>query len=379
MTVVELPQISGRISLPRALEQAELFTRYSQLTLPTGALDALLKPALKILAQRKSTETTPLRIGFLLFAGDHAVAHEHATSAYPPEVTPQMVANILRGGAAISQLARRRGAPLRVCDVGVAAGFDTVMSVAPAQNITFVSDNVHKRFPTEGYERGARDLTRSSALSERAHLHCWNVGVRCVDELLATHNCDVIALGEMGIGNTTPATALASVLLGESPERCTGRGTGLNDQGLERKVAVVRAAAERVRPLFSGVEAKTLPWAHSLLQELGGSELSALAGAAWRAAEGGVMVLLDGVIVTAAIAPFALAENSLRSWLIASHRSAEHVHDRLLGALGLEPLLDLGLRLGEGSGAAFAAGLLQDADELLRQMATFESAGVSSN
>lgn len=381
MTVVELPRIAGALPPPRAIENADLFARYTQLTMPTGALDALLKPALKILAQRKSSESVPLRVGFLLFAGDHAVAREHATSAYPAEVTPQMVANILRGGAAISQLARRRNAPLSVCDVGVAAGFDDVVAVLPAENISFRRDNLHKRFPNEGYERGARDITVRSALSAEAHQYCWLAGARCVDELLNAHPCDVIALGEMGIGNTTPATAISSLLLKQSPQQCTGRGTGLGDDGLARKVSVVQTAVERAGAALkaSGAEPNSLAWAHQLARELGGAELSALAGAAWRAAERGVLVLLDGVIVTAAIAPFAVADASFRAWLMASHQSAERVHQQLLVELGLSPMLDLGLRLGEGSGAAFAAGLLQDADGLLRNMATFDSAGVSSN
>lgn len=375
----ELPLEAGCLRLPRALRHSSLHDRYCQLTMPAGALDALMNPALKIHAQRLHQDESPLRFGFALFAGDHAVAREHGVSAYPPEVTPQMVANIVAGGAAISQLARLRKAPLSVCDVGVADGFDSLLSVRPADNIIYRRENLHNQFPQEGYDRGARDITRMSALSEDAHAHCWKAGARSVDELLDKHRCDAIALGEMGIGNTTAASAVAMVVMGLPVEKCVGLGTGVDSAGLERKQKVVAAAVSRASEEMRHLVRDSLPWAHAVLQQVGGAELSALAGAAWRAAERGVVVLLDGVIVTAAVAPFAMAEKNFAEWLIASHESAETVHSALLEKLELRPLLNLGLRLGEGSGAAFAAGILQDADVLLRKMATFESAGVSSS
>jgi nicotinate-nucleotide--dimethylbenzimidazole phosphoribosyltransferase len=182
----------------------------------------------------------------------------------------------------------------------------------------------------------------------------------------------------MGIGNTTPASALAAMITGRSVEACAGRGTGVDDLGLSRKIKVISEALGRARPVLEQHERGSLSWSHALVQELGGAELTALAGAAWRAAERGVIVLLDGLIVTAAIAPFALADKTFAQWLMASHESAEPVHAALMAELDLQPLLRLGLRLGEGSGAALVAGLLQDADALLQTMATFDSAGVSS-
>lgn len=356
-----------------------MFGRYSELTMPPGALDGLLRPVLKLSAQRNSSQEDPLKCAMLLFAGDHAVARDYGVSAFPSEVTPQMVVNIVRGGAAISCLARRRGAKLCVYDVGVAAGFDALLNSTEGTAVEFVRENINHKFPQQGFEKGSRDSTAVAALTPEAHQHCWNVGMRAAECLIRETSADFLVLGEMGIGNTTPASAIASIILGQSAEKCVGPGTGVVQDGLLNKRKIVekivsRAEKELAVPAFSATEK-----AHAVLQQVGGAELSALAGAAWRAAQMGVFVLLDGLIVTAAVAPHALAEKNFSAWLMASHQSAEPVHKSLLAALELEPLLSLNLRLGEGSGAALAAGLLQDADSLLREMATFTSAGVSSS
>jgi nicotinate-nucleotide--dimethylbenzimidazole phosphoribosyltransferase len=364
--------------LPRSIEHGALFSRSRELTMPHGALDSVLLPVLQIHAQRKSPHAGPMKAAGLLFAGDHAVARRHQVSAYPVEVTPQMVANIVRGGAAISNLSARRNAPLWVCDVGVATGFDTLFNFAAGLQTRFVSRNIHKKFPEGGFEQGSRDITSVAALSPEAHLYCWNSGAALAEEMIATTGCDLLFLGEMGIGNTTPASALAALALKKTPAQCVGRGTGVDDLGLQRKQKVVTEAVERFTADFGTPDFNSLADAHRAMREVGGAELSALAGAAWRAAQLGCFVLLDGLIVTAAVAPYVLAERKFSSWLLASHQSAEPVHAELLRALELSPLLSLGLRLGEGSGAALALGLLQDADALLRGMATFSAAGVSS-
>jgi len=364
---------------PRSLQESPFYRRYLELTMPQGALDALMLPVLHMLAQRPSGSPRLLKFAGVLFAGDHAVAREHGVSAYPAEVTPQMVANIVCGGAAISCLARLRDTPLWICDVGVAHGFDEILELKSSELISFKRENIHKKFPNEGYELGSRDITAVPALSLEAHEHCWNVGASLVEEIIAKTECDAVFLGEMGIGNTTPASALASLVLQRSVEECVGRGTGISDAALNRKKEVVGRANQRVRnqPGWKGIQ--NLDDAHHALREVGGAELSALAGAAWRAAQLGRFVLIDGLIVTAALAPFAVAEKSFSPWLLASHESAEPVHTHLLQEMGLRPLLRLGLRLGEGSGAALAAGLLKDADYLVRNMATFSSAGVRSS
>ncbi|MEY2988233.1 MAG: hypothetical protein RJB13_1754 [Pseudomonadota bacterium] len=365
--------------IPKSIEEATLFNRYQQLTMPSGALDSLLKPALKIQAQRKSNSTGALSPAILLFAGDHAVARNHRVSAYPTEVTPQMVVNIVRGGAAISCLARNRGAKLSVYDVGVAAGFDELLNSAKGSKVEFFRENLNHKFPGQGFEFGSRDTTVTAALSLEAHEHCFQVGAQAAQRLISETSADFLVLGEMGIGNTTPASAIASVVLGRAPEHCVGPGTGLDESGLSHKQQILKKVVSRANSQLAALSCSELERAHALLQQVGGAELSALAGAAWQAALLGTFVLLDGLIVTSAIAPLALADKAFAAWLMASHQSAEPIHKSLLASLGLVPLLDLNLRLGEGSGAALAAGLLQDADCLLREMATFASAGVSSN
>ena len=364
---------------PKPIEAAALFSRYAQLTMPTGALDSLLVPALRIHAQRAEGSSGALNCAVLLFAGDHAVARHHGVSAYPPEVTPQMVVNIVRGGAAISCLARNRKAKLSVYDVGVAAGFDELLNAAQSSEIEFIRANLNHTFPDAGFESGSRDSTVTAALTAEAHEHCFNVGAQAAKRVIEESSADFLVLGEMGIGNTTPASAIASVVLGQPAEQCVGAGTGLNADGIVRKQKVVSQILARAEPHVRNSSCSELERAHAILQHVRGAELSALAGAAWQAAHMGRFVLLDGLIVTSAVAPLALADKTFRAWLMASHQSAEPIHKSLLVALGLAPLLDLNLRLGEGSGAALAAGLIQDADCLMREMATFSSAGVSSS
>jgi nicotinate-nucleotide--dimethylbenzimidazole phosphoribosyltransferase len=256
-------------------------------------------------------------------AGDHGVVEE-GVSAYPREVTAQMVANFRAGGAAVNVLARAAGAEVVIADRAVGR---------PTRNMT------------TGPALTARELERELA-----------AGAELVEEL---GDVDVVALGEMGIGNSTAAAALTAAVLGVDPERVCGRGTGIDDDGLARKVEAVRRALT--------VNADVEP-----LQALGGFELAFLGGVARRCAERGIVVLLDGYIASAAV----LAAG-VRDGLIAAHRSAEPGHALVLEALGLEPLLDLGLRLGEGSGAALALPLLQASIAILNEMATFGEAGVT--
>jgi nicotinate-nucleotide--dimethylbenzimidazole phosphoribosyltransferase len=264
-----------------------------------------------------------LRAVVVVAAGDHGVAEE-GVSAYPQEVTAQMLANFAAGGAAVNVLARQAGAELVVADRGVGR---------PTHNMT------------SGPALSAAELERELA-----------AGAALVDEL---GDVDVVALGEMGIGNSTAAAALTAALLGLEPEHVCGRGTGVDDAGLARKVDAVR----RALAVNAGVEP---------LQAFGGFELAFLAGIARRCSERGVVVLLDGFITGAAV-----LATGVRDVLIASHRSAEPGHALVLDALGLQPLLDLGLRLGEGSGAALALPLLQSAIALLNEMASFADAGVT--
>jgi nicotinate-nucleotide--dimethylbenzimidazole phosphoribosyltransferase len=307
-----------------AREEAQ--RRYDAKTKPRASLGRLEELGCRI-AEIRGFVPTSLTSVIVVAAGDHGVARE-GVSAYPSDVTKQMVANFEAGGAAINVLARRAGAELRVVDAGVGTG----------------TANMLER-PAMTAEEVAKALADGEALA---------------DELEA----DVVGLGEMGIGNTTAAAALTSALLGLVPELVCGRGTGLDDEGVLRKIDVVRRAV--------ALHADADP-----LTALGGFEIAFLAGLAIGCARRRVVVLLDGFITGAAALAAVRIEPAVRDVLIASHRSPEPGHAHVLEALGLEPLLDLGLRLGEGSGAALALTLLQASIAILEEMATFEQAGVT--
>lgn len=379
-------------SPPQATD-SEAFARYVSLTMPPGAMATLFEPVLRVLASPASqvlrelnpTSQRKLNVAAFLFAGDHSVAKNKAVSAFPCEVTSQMVANFLAGGAAMSVLARRRGMRLVVCDVGVATALPTsASSPSAAKDVTFLDWNVPREKRGIGeYPFGSRDISEENALDFSDHMAVFERGRALAREAVSRHGVNLLVLGEMGIGNTTPATAVTSILLQEDPASITGVGTGLNIHARRHKTDVVRRCVSRFRTNLPSVSLQfsqgkpLLEDAHLLLASLGGFELSAMAGAACGAAESGCYVVLDGVICTAAIAPFAVAVPALAPWLIAGHRSAEPAHSKLLSLLALSPLVDLNLRLGEGSGAAMAVGLLQDAVALLDDMATFQDAGVS--
>jgi len=300
--------------------------RYDAKTKPRGSLGRLEELGCRI-AEIRGFVPSSLRSVIVVAAADHGVARE-GVSAYPSAVTAQMVANFEAGGAAINVLARRAGAELRIVDAGVGRGTANML-----QTPAMTPDEV------------AKALADGEALA-------------------AELDADVVGLGEMGIGNTTSAAALTAALLGLVPELVCGRGTGLDDEGILRKIDVVRRAVA----LHAGEDPLTA---------LGGFEIAFLAGLVIGCARRRVVVLLDGFIAAAAALAASSIEPAVRDVLIASHRSPEPGHTYLLEALGLEPLLDLGLRLGEGSGAALALPLLQASIAILDEMATFEQAGVT--
>jgi nicotinate-nucleotide--dimethylbenzimidazole phosphoribosyltransferase len=272
------------------------------------------------------------RVDILVFAGNHGVTAQ-GVSAYPAAVTAQMVANFNAGGAAINQLARTAGASLRV----VALALDT---------------------PTA-------DFTRAPALDEAEFLAAVAAGADAVST-----DADLVCVGEMGIGNTTAAAAIAAALFGGGGARWAGRGTGVDHAGLARKQAVIDQALAR--------HAAVLDDPLLVAAALGGRELAAILGATLAARRRGIPVLLDGFVSTAAVAPLARLNADAIRHAVAGHASAEAGHRRLLEALGLVPLLDLGMRLGEGSGAAVAVLLLRAALACHAGMATFAEAQVSN-
>jgi nicotinate-nucleotide--dimethylbenzimidazole phosphoribosyltransferase len=287
----------------------------------------------RIAGIRGTADVGRLRAAVVVAAGDHGVTAE-GVSAYPSEVTRQMLANFESGGAAVAVLARAAGAELVVVDAGVGTPTGNI-AVGPAMSL---------RDATLWLERGSA----------------------CAEEL-AANGVGIVALGEMGIGNSTAAAALSAALLDVDAEAVCGRGTGLDDAGLARKIDVVRRA----------VRANAAVEPTATLAALGGHELAFLAGVALGASERSLVVLLDGFISsTAALVAARIAPRAADA-MIAAHLSPEPGHRLVLDALGLAPLLDLGLRLGEGSGAALALPIVDAALALLAEMATFEDAGVT--
>ena len=286
-----------------------------------------------------------------MFAADHGVA-ARGVSAFPQSVTGQMVGNFARGGAAINVLASLEGCRIEVVDVGVAS------NEAPPAGVR-----------NERVRAGTRDLASESAMTADELRAALAVGERCARAAVAREARLLIA-GDMGIANSTAAACLICAITGATPESVVGRGTGVDDAGLVRKVDVVRIALGRVAKVREPSQ---------LLAELGGLEIAAIAGFYLEAARQGVPVLLDGYISTAAALAAVSIEPEAVNWLLASHRSAEAGHSVALEWLKLDPLLDLGLRLGEGTGAALTVPIVRAALALHARMATFGEAGVSES
>jgi nicotinate-nucleotide--dimethylbenzimidazole phosphoribosyltransferase len=316
---------------------------YDAKTKPRGSLGRLEELGCRLAAIRGFVPRT-LDAVIVVAAADHGVARE-GVSAYPQEVTAQMVANFAAGGAAVNVLARQAGARLIVVDAGIAAAFE------------------HESVLSMRLGAGTANLAEGPAMTAEQVRRGLEAGAVVADEL---RDVDVVALGDMGIGNTTSASALTAALLGVDAERVCGRGTGLDDAGVARKVETVRRALN-------------VNSAEDPLTALGGFEIVFLAGLALGCAANGTAVLLDGFITSAAALAAARIDPAVVDVLIASHRSPEPGHALVLEALGLEPLLDLELRLGEGSGAALALPLLRASVAILEEMATFDDAGVTDS
>ena len=317
-------------------------------TKPRGSLGRLEELAAQIAAVRGFVPAG-LEAAIVVAAADHGVASE-GVSAYPQEVTAQMVLNFASGGAAINVLARQAGAHLLVVDAGVAVAVE------------------HELVRPLRMGSGTDNLAVGPAMSVEVATTAVLAGAGLADELAAA-GVDAVGLGEMGIGNTTSASALVAALLGIEPERVCGRGTGLDDDGVARKAATV------TRALAANDVDPDDPLA--VLAALGGFEIALLVGVALGCAANRVVCVLDGFITgAAALVAGRMAPNAIGA-MIASHRSTEPGHTLVLEALGLSPVLDLGLRLGEGSGAALALPILRASMAVLNEMATFGDAGVT--
>jgi nicotinate-nucleotide--dimethylbenzimidazole phosphoribosyltransferase len=283
------------------------------------------------------------------FAGDHGVTEE-SVSAFPRDVTPQMVYNFLRGGAGVNVLARHVGARVIVVDIGVDHDFE----------------------PSEGLEirkigRGTRNMTKGPAMTRDEAERALLAGVEMVEKY--REGLDIIGTGDMGIGNTTPSSAIVAVMTGTDPEKVTGRGTGIDEASLANKVDVIRRAIAVNRP----DPADPL----DVLAKVGGYEIAGIAGLVLGAALHRIPVVIDGFISTAGALIAAELNPLVKKYLIAAHQSVEIGHRKMLERLEQRPLLDLNLRLGEGTGAALGISLVEAGVKILTEMATFASAGVS--
>jgi nicotinate-nucleotide--dimethylbenzimidazole phosphoribosyltransferase len=329
--------------------------RLDTLTKPLGSLGRLEDIAAQVAAIRGERLSATCSKAAYIFAADHGVTAE-GVSAYPSEVTKQMVLNFLAQGAAINVLARQHGAALHVVDVGVDAEFGATPGLLN-----------HK------VRRGTRNMLREPAMSTQEVEQALRVGYQLGVEAAAAGR-DLLVIGEMGIGNTTAASAITCALSGAAPELATGRGTGVEPSAFANKVRVVEAA---VRKYCGEAAAPSAISVLEILRCLGGLEIAAMAGMILAGAKHRMVVVVDGFISTAAAAVAAGMAPNVAGFLIAGHRSEEPGHQLLLEHLQLTPLLSLGMRLGEGTGAMLAIPIIESAIRLYCEMATFASAGVS--
>lgn len=351
MTAFDWLQVRAqRVDVARA---DAAIARQRHLTKPPGSLGRLEEVAIRLAGLQRVSHPALERVQVAVFAADHGVVAE-GVSAFPQSVTVEMLRNFARGGAAINVLARAIGASLEVINLGTVTDAGAIPGVLD-RRIAPGTDNI-RRAPAMNDAQLAAALAAGREAAERAH------GARA----------QLFIGGEMGIGNTTAASAIACAVLGLPPAQLVGPGTGLDPQGVKRKVSVVEKALAQHR---STLEAGPLPIV--ALRCLGGFEIAALAGAFARCAQLGVSVLVDGFIAGVAALAAARATPDAGAWFFYAHESAEPGHAHVLRALAAQPLLRLGMRLGEGSGAAVAVPLLRLACALHNDMATFAEAGVS--
>jgi nicotinate-nucleotide--dimethylbenzimidazole phosphoribosyltransferase len=329
------------------------------LTMPPGALGRLLDLASQLCAIQETLKPCSEPAAVVIMAADHGIAAE-GVSAYPQDVTGQMVRNFLSGGAAINVLARRSGARLLVVDLGV------------KNRAAFADALPHADFIEDlSVAAGTANFLHGPAMSEEQLQRALTAG-RQVGAQVAAQGVRVVVLGEMGIGNTTSASALTAAVLALPAARVTGHGTGVSAEGLSHKIAVIDSALGRH---FGMKREQVAPLA--ALAAVGGFEIAGLVGLALEAAMRRLVIVLDGFISSTAGLLAARLEPATRDYLVASHGGVEVGHRIVLDTLGLTPLFQLGFRLGEGSGGAMALTMLHSAADLMRDMATFRSAGVS--
>lgn len=327
--------------------------REDMLTKPQGSLGRLEELAIDIASMKRQEIPQLKRKVIFTFVGDHGVVEE-GVSAFPREVTPQMVYNFINNGAAINVLARQAGADMVIADLGVAVEMDIQ----------------HPNFRNRKINAGTCNFTKGPAMTREEAVKAIITGIEIFEEEQGKEPIDLVGIGEMGIGNTTPATAILAVTSGENIESIVGRGTGIDDDGVIRKITAVKKAIAINQPgKDDGID---------ILQKVGGYEIGGLVGVILAAARHKVPVLIDGFISTAAALIAQLLNPVVCQYILASHRSEERGHEKMLEILKKKPILDLGMRLGEGTGAALAMHIVEAAVRIINEMVTFESAGVSN-
>ena len=338
------------IPKPDVLAAQAASLRQSQLTKPAGSLGVLEDLSVQVAAITGNSRPSVARKAVIVMAADHGVARE-GVSAYPAEVTPQMVLNFLHGGAAINVLANQVGARVVIVDIGVAYDFKETPGLIQ-RKVAY----------------GSQNLAKGPAMSRQQAEQALSVGIEVVDEEFK-RGLDMVATGDMGIGNTTPSAAIVAAITGRSPAEVTGRGTGVDDSSLARKIATIETALAVNQP--DGADAM------DVLAKVGGFEIAGLAGVILGAASHRLPVVIDGFISGAAALIAAGLAPEVKPYLIAAHQSVEIGHAVILQHLGLRPLLTLDMRLGEGTGSALAFSLVESSVRILNEMATFAEAGVS--
>ena len=338
-------------SLPDAI-RAEAVSKMDNKTKPLGSLGSLEELALRICLVQSTLNPRVDNKSIMVFAGDHGIVEE-GVSAYPASVTGEMVKNFLNGGAAINVLCRQFDIDMSIVDMGV--------------NSDFVP---HPMLIQKKVRKGTRNFALEEAMTAREAIEAVENGMDVFFSKYASKNIDMVGLGEMGIGNTTAASAIICAITGITPIQATGRGTGLDDKGLERKARII----ERVLN-FHNPDPKD---GFDILRKIGGYEIAGIVGAILAAVSKGTAVVLDGVISTAAGLVAYTLKPEISDYLISGHKSVEVAQQAALSHMGLKPVIDFGMRLGEGTGAAITMNVADTACRIMREMASFEEAGVSS-
>lgn len=345
-------EIAREVKPPNELWRQNALAHLDMLTKPLGSLGRLEEIASQIVAIREERFAEPMSKSVYVFAADHGITTE-GVSAYPREVTYQMVLNFVRQGAAVNVLARLHQAQLHVVDAGVDADFGDIPGL------------LHRKVA-----RGTRNMLHEPAMSEDQLAQALVIGMDLANESAAGGGA-MIAIGEMGIGNTTSASAITCAITSAAPSQATGRGTGVDSKAHAHKIEVVKAIGQK----HFGYPPCPPPL--DILRCVGGLEIAAMVGMILSAARHKQVIVVDGFISTAAAAIAVAISPAVQGYLIAGHQSEEPGHKLLLDHLRLTPVLTLNMRLGEGTGAVLAMPILESAVALYAQMATFSSAGVS--